>query len=577
MANNNDEPRIQLGKYENGVLEIREGFKKLDDESMEGYEHVRKVIFPASLEKLEEDVFSETKELEELDFSRVTKLKEIPGDLVSCKTKITTFVIPQGVKEVGDGFLSEAKKGTKIFVPASVKQMGYINGNDDNDLEVYLFASGIDIDDFEADVNTLYVLPQDYADYAEKLKDRESEAKLREIPEELVNFYSNIASTAASATQPAPVAQPAPAAVMSAPTPPPTPAAPKVDNQPAAPVASAVQQNASQQQTTNTKNMPKQLIPEELNELIQEYLTDGVLTDKERQVILRKAEGMGLDRDEIDLYLDAQVQKIDQATDAAARKQKGKQCPYCGGSVPQLTDKCPHCGENITAEASSELQDIFDNLEEALVDFKAGKDIAKSKATVERFMRKAKMYYGNNPKIQKLLEEVETESLKAEKAAKSNARKNTVVKILTYNWKITAAVVLAIVVGIFMLFHKSSDEVIEESAKNLSAQINNYLKDGNLDEAKNYLMDFVVPSEVREHGTSMIVDKYDAVYLKVIKAYIKDGNYDDAEELAIAYRGKIGNELSWAKAPIYIYLRSEYEKSGRDFSALLSSDDFISR
>jgi hypothetical protein len=481
------------------------------------------------------------------------------------------------VKEVGDGFLSEAKKGTKIFVPASVKQMGYINGNDDNDLEVYLFASGIDIDDFEADVNTLYVLPQDYADYAEKLKDRESEAKLREIPEELLNFYSNIASTAASATQPAPVAQPAPAAVMSAPTPPPTPAAPKVDNQPAAPVASAVQQNASQQQTTNTKNMPKQLIPEELNELIQEYLTDGVLTDKERQVILRKAEGMGLDRDEIDLYLDAQVQKIDQATDAAARKQKGKQCPYCGGSVPQLTDKCPHCGENITAEASSELQDIFDNLEEALVDFKSGKDIAKSKATVERFMRKAKMYYGNNPKIQKLLEEVETESLKAEKAAKSNARKNTVVKILTYNWKITAAVVLAIVVGIFMLFHKSSDEVIEESAKNLSAQINNYLKDGNLDEAKNYLMDFVVPSEVREYGTDMIVDKYDAVYLKVIKAYIKDGNYDDAEELAIAYRGKIGNELSWAEAPIYIYLRSEYEKSGRDFSALLSSDDFISR
>lgn len=426
----NDEPRIQLGKYENGVLEIREGFKKLDDESMEGYEHVRKVIFPASLEKLEEDVFSETKELEELDFSRVTKLKEIPGDLVSCKTKITTFVIPQGVKEVGDGFLSEAKKGTKIFVPASVKQMGYINGNDDNDLEVYLFASGIDIDDFEADVNTLYVLPQDYADYAEKLKDRESEAKLREIPEELLNFYSNIASTAASATQPAPVAQPAPAAVMSAPTPPPTPAAPKVDNQPAAPVASAVQQNASQQQTTNTKNMPKQLIPEELNELIQEYLTDGVLTDKERQVILRKAEGMGLDRDEIDLYLDAQVQKIDQATDAAARRQKGKTCPYCGGSIPQLADKCPHCGENITAEASQELQEIFDNLEEALVDMKAGKDISRSKATVERYARKAKMYFDNNPKVQKLLLEIEKETIETEKRAKTDARKNALLQFV---------------------------------------------------------------------------------------------------------------------------------------------------
>lgn len=59
--------------------------------------------------------------------------------------------------------------------------------------------------------------------------------------------------------------------------------------------------------------MAKKLIPEEIEALIQQYLTDGVLTDKERQVILRKAEGMGLDRDEIDLYLDAEVQKIEQA------------------------------------------------------------------------------------------------------------------------------------------------------------------------------------------------------------------------------------------------------------------------
>ena len=53
------------------------------------------------------------------------------------------------------------------------------------------------------------------------------------------------------------------------------------------------------------------LIPEELDALIQEYLTDGVLTEKERKVILKKAVGMGLDSDEIDLYLDAQIQKLD--------------------------------------------------------------------------------------------------------------------------------------------------------------------------------------------------------------------------------------------------------------------------
>ena len=178
--------------------------------------------------------------------------------------------------------------------------------------------------------------------------------------------------------------------------------------------------------------MANNLIPEELKALIQQYLTDGVLTDKERQVILNKAEKMGLDRDEIDLYLDAEVQKIDQQTDAAVRKQKGKTCPYCGGSVPQLTDKCPHCGENITPEASKELQEIFDNLENALVDFKSAKDIYASKATVERYARKAKMYYGSNPKVQKLLEEIETETINAEKKAKSLSRKNTLVNFLKH-------------------------------------------------------------------------------------------------------------------------------------------------
>ena len=310
--------------------------------------------------------------------------------------------------------------------------------------------------------------------------------------------------------------------------------------------------------------MANNLIPEELNALIQQYLTDGVLTDKERQVILNKAEKMGIDRDEIDLYLDAEVQKIDQQTDAAVRKQKGKTCPFCGGSVPQLTDKCPHCGENITPEASSELQEIVDNLEEALVDFKSGNDIAKSKATVERFMRKAKLYYGNNPKIQKLLEDVEMESLEAENVAKVYALKNTFVNILTYNWKITAAVILAVLIGIFMLFHKSDEAKIE----NLYEEVSELVDDGNLDKANNKLVGTILPKVSRDRGTSTFIEYYDPIYLKVIKAYIKNGNYEAAEELALSYRGKIGSNYYWAQTPTYIYLRSLYEKEGRDFSAL---------
>lgn len=199
--------------------------------------------------------------------------------------------------------------------------------------------------------------------------------------------------------------------------------------------------------------MAKNLIPEELDALIKEYLTDGVLTDKERQVILKKAVGMGLDRDEIDLYLDAQVQKIDQATDAAVRRQKGKACPHCGAYVSQMTDKCPECGQFITPEATKELEEILDNLEEALVNMKSRKDVDRNKATVERYARKARMYYSNHPKIKQLLAEVDSEMHAAESKIKSVERKEAVTSFLTNRWFWCASV---IIIGIIMVIISAS-------------------------------------------------------------------------------------------------------------------------
>ncbi len=218
--------------------------------------------------------------------------------------------------------------------------------------------------------------------------------------------------------------------------------------------------------------MAKILIPEELDALINEYLTDGVLTEKERQVILKKAVGMGLDRDEIDLYLDAQVQKIDQATDAAVRRQKSKSCPYCGAPVPQLADKCPECGQFITPEASKELQEILDNLEGALVDMKAGKDISRSKALVERYVRKAKMYYGSNPRIQKLLNEIESESTLTFKKAELRKKKENFVKVLSKLWSPwTLLIVEMLVVGFLFSYSSNNIKMAKERYRDLQAQV----------------------------------------------------------------------------------------------------------
>ena len=200
--------------------------------------------------------------------------------------------------------------------------------------------------------------------------------------------------------------------------------------------------------------MAKNLIPEELDALIKQYLTDGVLTDKERQVILNKAEKMGLDRDEIDLYLDAEVQKIDQQSDVAVRKAKSKACPYCGAPIPLLTDKCPACGQFITPQASEELQEILEKLEESLVELKTAKDVMENKAIVERYARKARMYYGNNAKIQKLLEEVEIEMVEAEKKIKSLKRSETTKAILSNPWTYAGLFIFFTILLALFIYYK---------------------------------------------------------------------------------------------------------------------------
>ena len=186
-----DEPKIKIGDEQNGVLTLFEGITEMDDESLEGYEHLRKIVFPASLEHLDSDVICDQEELEEVDFSKVKKLKAIPDDFISGEHKIRRFVIPNGVTTVGNGFLGEAEDGTEVFVPASVKSLGYITGNNDNNMVVYLYAANINIEDVEEDVKTFYVPSQSYGQYALKLKKCESEARLREIPADKQDFYGN--------------------------------------------------------------------------------------------------------------------------------------------------------------------------------------------------------------------------------------------------------------------------------------------------------------------------------------------------------------------------------------------------
>lgn len=299
-------------------------------------------------------------------------------------------------------------------------------------------------------------------------------------------------------------------------------------------------------------------IPQELDDLIKEYLTDGIISAKERQVLLNKAQALGLNVDEVDLYIDAQQQKADQAVAATVNKRRGKTCPYCGSSIPELTDKCPNCGGSITPEASKELEEIIEHLESALVNFKSGEDVDKSKAEVERYVRKARMYYGNNPKIQRLLDEVEAESEAAEAEAKKNAKKKFWLNIIEKNKKFVLIAIAVISVFGYIWYASTAQErkeaewrqaYQEEKAtknandlayvQNTAKEVNDFLEKDQIDKAANALTMCEAsglgnPLQDNDQATSL----YKSLVANVVDAYLDKGKKKKAQNLVISCSSK---------------------------------------
>jgi DNA repair exonuclease SbcCD ATPase subunit len=158
-----------------------------------------------------------------------------------------------------------------------------------------------------------------------------------------------------------------------------------------------------------------------------------------------------MDIDEADMYISAEIQKIEMQLEANKKKELGRACPNCGTSIPQLASKCPACGEPITAEATKELKAVLNHLENALVLLKSGENVEESKAKVERYLREAKLYHDNNAKINMLVDEVKQEMLIAEKRAKKEWWKKNIWTNPTF-WMGLYLVAFFVFGGIFVAF-----------------------------------------------------------------------------------------------------------------------------
>lgn len=99
---------------------------------------------------------------------------------------------------------------------------------------------------------------------------------------------------------------------------------------------------------------------EQLEKLIDLALADGILTDKEKEVLHRKATELGVDQDEFEMILSGKLtqkqNEINTSTNSVVlpppplEKPKSskhgdiKKCPSCGSPIESLKTKCPDCG-----------------------------------------------------------------------------------------------------------------------------------------------------------------------------------------------------------------------------------------
>ena len=109
----------------------------------------------------------------------------------------------------------------------------------------------------------------------------------------------------------------------------------------------------------------------EIENLINMALADGEVTEKERAIILRKAESLGLDQDEIAMILDGKIalmkkeQNVVQETPKSEKEGEVKKCPSCGAVVQSFSTKCSDCSHEFrNINSSNSVKHFFKVLNE---------------------------------------------------------------------------------------------------------------------------------------------------------------------------------------------------------------------
>ncbi len=110
-----------------------------------------------------------------------------------------------------------------------------------------------------------------------------------------------------------------------------------------------------------------------LEKLIDLALADGVLTDKEKELLFRKAKELGVDQDEFEMVLEGRLSakttelsnnNNSKKSEQKPRKNQPLKCPACGDIAESFATHCRSCGQEFRgAESSSSITAFFEKLD----------------------------------------------------------------------------------------------------------------------------------------------------------------------------------------------------------------------